>query len=343
MTERSEFEALLADLLEQQAEDRRAHPRIEKRGEGVLRGEIYIAHPEPDDTDLMREYVLVVRSVPSEEYVSVLLMSDRHDLATDHDLVLTPQESGLEFKSVVHANLRAPLWTLQLDDYRGTVPDEVLDLLPKVSRGAAGDEYGFRIGTPLQSEQDLRRRYKKERLQNLQRLAASCTESVLEGRSFWAIERKDAHATELVRELIQVSGVDQIYTRPRVFKSERALPPSDDEKPGGILDPGIFMTPVDADGEFAEAHRIVLLVLNNANVKILLKKSEHIEAIVAGIKANFPRHGHLILKALFSHMGSGKPGDQTVVDLASRTVVPGRTASGSGDAGLPSPKYVLAA
>ncbi len=334
MADRSKLGALRADLAALWPTGQNS-----RDSSGVHRGDIYLAHPEPDDPDLEREYVVVVRVVTSDEYVMVLQISDLHELATDHDLVLMPEESGLPFRCVVQANHRAALWIWQLDEYRGTVTDEVLELLPKVAEGAAGDKYGFRIGPPLQSEQDPRLQHKKERLVELRRLATSCTNAILDDRSIWAGERTDNTATELVEDILK-NGESLLFTRPHVFNSGRVLTSGDDQRSGGILDPGIFTTRSDDTSEIDEALKIVALVRDNPEVKIYRQSTRYIEAVVSGIKANFPRHGHLIMNA-FSYTANIQSHDRPIIDIANRILTEHEeVASTSTDTVPVRPQYV---
>ncbi len=159
---------------------------------GIRRGDIRVAHPDPSKPETMSRYVLVDRIAASGTYASVLLLDNLPGFADDHDLILQPGESGLGFESVVHANVRHPLWFTQLGDRRGAVTEEeLLDLLPRIAKGAVPAEHAHRTGLPLQSLEDPRRDHKREENRELMEIAKGCIERLIEGGDFFGAGEPD--------------------------------------------------------------------------------------------------------------------------------------------------------
>jgi hypothetical protein len=240
MHDHPDIEELIADLVKRHRTVELAGPPLRDH-DGVQRGDIFVAHSDPRDSDVMGRYVLVDRVEKSENYVSVLLLGNLPSYADDYCLILRPEESGLAFESVIYANVRAPLWITQLCEYRGMVSEEVLDLLPDAAEGAVIDSHARRTGPPLRSREDPRREHKRHELAELQLLSASCTSALLEGSGFFA-GRKSPEGTEALQRIVNSRGIRQFITRSYVFTPDHI--PSRHEQPELVgtvaLDPGVL-------------------------------------------------------------------------------------------------------
>jgi len=303
---------------------------------GVQRGHIYVAHPDPADPATPNKYVLVIRVVPSGNYAVVLPLGNLPSFATDHDLILQPDDTALGFESVIYANLRAPLWITQLGEHRGQVSDNILQLLPDVSIGAADDANHYRIGLPLQNRDDPRRQHKKDELAELQRLGASCINALLDDGDFWGHTRLDETGSQLL-ELVLDTGARSIVTFEHVFEAGDApaapLSPLPDNA-AGVLDPGaLTTTPPDS----TYINRIIEFLLEHPNVAPPLLTPELLDRFNETINTNFPEQAQLLRRALLS---SGINAN-SCLDIWHR--IRTTTESETPEASDQSPEYLLAA
>ena len=151
-------------------------------GEGWVRarngfGSLYESHP-----DFVEERWVLVASTHGRPhgYVSVLLCGtplESEGWLTDHDLMLSPKETGGRWSHPIYCDLRAPVFTHQLGELVGRLDD--LDAVRAASTGALSSHQG-RQGTPLRSKEDPRRAWKLGQLHVLHRLASGCTRWMLD-------------------------------------------------------------------------------------------------------------------------------------------------------------------
>jgi hypothetical protein len=153
-------------------------------GEGWVRarngfGSVIESHP-----DRVEERWVLVASMHGHMtgYVSVLLCGtplESEGWLTDHDLMLSPKETGGQWPHPIYCDLRAPVFTHQLGELVGRLDD-----LDAVRAASVGDSlFGpnqDRQGTPLRSMQDPRRAWKLGQLHVLHRLASGCTRWMLD-------------------------------------------------------------------------------------------------------------------------------------------------------------------
>jgi hypothetical protein len=171
------------------------------------RGDVYLAQ-EPWER-ARRRLVLVVQVDEDEDAVDVVLLGHYREFATDRDLVLEPSQTGLPYVLVAYCDLRAPIWTIQLDEYKGSVAGDVLELLPKVFHGAAPDSAARSVGLPLQGEDDSRRGHKHREFLELHRIAHDRIAASLTGRLYFGG--------------IESPGADIVVTIPRARRGNHTL------------------------------------------------------------------------------------------------------------------------
>ena len=254
------------------------------------RGDIYLAR-EPWERR-RRRHVLVVQVDEDEDSVDVILLGHYREFATDRDLVLEPSQTGLPFVLVAYCDLRAPIWTIQLEEYQGLVAGDVLDLLPKVFHGAAPDSVARSVGLPLKGEDDPRRSHKHREFLELHRIAHDRMAASLTGRPYFGG--------------IESESADIIVTIQRVL-GEGITPSNPDIAPDAVavLDPAILTTPLaDPSEEGAEVYQLKNYLERHPQVVLPFSIQGDGDRLQHLIKRQYPRHGTNLINAL-ARRGSG--------------------------------------
>jgi hypothetical protein len=254
------------------------------------RGDIYLAR-EPWERR-RRRHVLVVQVDEDEDSVDVILLGHYREFATDRDLVLEPSQTGLPFVLVAYCDLRAPIWTIQLEEYQGLVAGDVLDLLPKVFHGAAPDSVARSVGLPLKGEDDPRRSHKHREFLELHRIAHDRMAASLTGRPYFGG--------------IESPSADIIVTIQRVL-GEGITPSNPDIAPDAVavLDPAILTTPLaDPSEEGAEVYQLKNYLERHPQVVLPFSIQGDGDRLQHLIKRQYPRHGTNLINAL-ARRGSG--------------------------------------
>ena len=216
--------------------------------------------------------------------------------------------------------------------------EEVLDLLPDVSVGAAGDENAYRVGIPLQSENDPRRSHKKAELAELHQLAQSCTTALLTDQDFWGHERVDESGTELLK-LVVDNGYRKIVTMEHVFAPGDAPPVDESQSSVGVLDPGAITTRhgVDPSCQHQHGKELLTFLRDNRGVALPILTTELLDKLDEAIQNNFPEDAQLLRSALWA----GSVNAHSPLDLKRRKS--DLATSSSSDASADAPEYVRVA
>ena len=252
------------------------------------RGDVYLAR-EPWGR-ARRRHVLVVQVDEDADSVDVILLGHYREFATDRDLVLEPSQTGLPFVLVAYCDLRAPIWTIQLDEYRGLVAGDVLDLLPKVFYGAAPDLAVRSVGLPLKGEDDPRRGHKHREFLELHRIAHDRMAASLTGRPYFGG--------------IESPRADIVVTIQRVL-GEGITPSNPDITPNAVvvLDPAILTTPlVDPSEQRAEAYQLANFLRCHPQVKFPSSIQGDDDRLQHLIKRQYPRQWANLCRAALPHL-----------------------------------------
>ena len=160
---------------------------------GDLRAIDALAHQPAD-----RRIGLVLRVDAANDFADVLLVHSAPELATDHDLVVAADVASAPYDVVVQTDLRAVVWTLQLQRRVGRLDPHLLDAVKTVASDDTADEFSQRpemevagtyIGTRLAGPLDGRWSLKESEGAALRRLAADCTEALLDQGFVWRVDR----------------------------------------------------------------------------------------------------------------------------------------------------------
>ncbi len=270
-------------------------------------GDIFLVWQEPHDGNPYQRHVFILGVDNTHEYANVLLVGARPEYVTDCDLTLEPSETGLPYRVVVYCDLQSPVWTIQLTErdtgrwaYLGSVSEQILDLIPSVSKGAAPGPAGRKVGMPINGTDDPRRAWKLEELMELHRLASGCTGAILAGKGFFDgyYTRKDEEEGNPLLQKELERGETRIWTRPRVFTGEKIFRTTDDgQEREGILDPGVFTTENSLDD--SEIQDLFLFLAENPRIRIpYLDSVDGITAVETSIRENCPEERQLLMKAL---------------------------------------------
>ena len=187
--------ALVSALAERQEEpDPLAH--LDTSTRGVARGDLRVVEALPH-RQAARQIVLVLRADSSKDFADVLLVHSAPELATDHDAIIAADIASTPYDIVVQTDLRAAVWTWQLGPRVGRLNEPSLGALNLLAEGAAElepsamtavERAGVYCGTRLAGPLDGRWSFKKAEGAALRRLAADCTEALLDGDLEWQVD-----------------------------------------------------------------------------------------------------------------------------------------------------------
>lgn len=158
---------------------------------GDLRAIEGLAHQPAD-----RRLGLVLRIDPSNEFADVLLVHSSPELATDRDAIVAANVASAPYDVVVQTDLRAVVWTLQLRRRVGHLDEQSLDAVRAVANDAAAHVSTSQtaiadartwVGSPLAGPLDGRWSFKESEGTALRRLAADCTEALLDQGLVWQV------------------------------------------------------------------------------------------------------------------------------------------------------------
>lgn len=155
------------------------------RGARVQRGDIRLAR-SLDGTPATVRLVLVSAVVHDGDVAEVMLTHTAAEMACEVDAVVVPDRSSAPHDIVVQTDLRAVVWTWQLDGAVGRVDDDVIAALRAIAAGSPPGshvETGVRLAGPL----DPRWAFKRDEGESLRRLASDCTDALLDRGSPWVV------------------------------------------------------------------------------------------------------------------------------------------------------------
>lgn len=153
------------------------HDRVRATGDP---GELAIAATE----DLqLRRVVLVTSSREADRTLSIVLASNRTEMATDFDAVVTPETSSAPYDLVVQGELYGPIFEEQLDWRVGELDTTTTSALAHALDSDGESLVGLSVGTPLGGADDPRRSFKDSELDELTQLVSSCRQWIANGRA----------------------------------------------------------------------------------------------------------------------------------------------------------------
>lgn len=146
---------------------------------GILRrGDIRRVEPCSDPNDAMR-LALVLDEDHDEGSVEIMLVHPYVELATETDLVFTPDETGAPYPVVVETTVRSAVCTYQVRRSSkrvgkrvGSLSTEALEEIGKVVAAADPSIASLRTGLPLAGPADSRWSFKQHEVKALNQLAA---------------------------------------------------------------------------------------------------------------------------------------------------------------------------
>ena len=121
-----------------------------------------------------RRVVLVSRVHEATKTATIHLATNVVEAATDFDLIVHPDESGVPVVLVLESELYGPVFVEQLVEAIGRIPDEHLAAFSESLRSDGESLDGYRVGFPLGDEQDPRRLFKRDELDALRVLVGEC-------------------------------------------------------------------------------------------------------------------------------------------------------------------------
>ena len=142
-----------------------------------------ICRAEPMDRSADNALVLVVDSDPQSYSFTVVLLTPDLELATDKDVYLSPESTGLPYALAAQSDVFGYVWNVQLRAV-GSLPREMLrELFPRNS-SMDFDSREFResaAGPPAESPSDPRWANKIAELDRLNAVTGDCTRQLIDG------------------------------------------------------------------------------------------------------------------------------------------------------------------
>ena len=147
----------------------------------VQRGDIRQVEPCFDDPHDAVRLALVLTVDPDGESVEIVLVHPYVELATETDLVFTPDETRAPYPIVVQTRVRSAVWTLQMGKRVGSLSEEDLEEFSRVAVDDNPFTVSPRTGLPLAGPADYRWNFKLQEIETLNHLAADRIFTALEG------------------------------------------------------------------------------------------------------------------------------------------------------------------
>lgn len=179
--------------------------------------------------DAMR-LALVLTVDPDENSTEIMLVHPYVELATESDLVFSPDEVRMPYPIVVETGAHSAVWTLQILERVGRLPEEALREIARVALADDPFTVSPRTGLPLAGPVDYRWAFTLQEVEAINLLAADRISAVFE-------DRFDSRWLSLVPaspNLDTVSLVDELTARSTVSTMEDLYAFS--ESKSGVLD-----------------------------------------------------------------------------------------------------------
>lgn len=169
---------------------------------GVSRGDIHRVMPcfQPNGPG---RFALILNVDSDEESVEIVLVHPYIELATETDLIFTPDKTDTPYAVIVQTEIRSAVWTLQTDERVGSLSEEALDEFGRVAVSDDPFTTSPRTGLPLAGPIDYRWGFKLQEIETLNYLAADRIFTALEGGlhpQWWSLSpsSQDSAVDELV-------------------------------------------------------------------------------------------------------------------------------------------------
>jgi hypothetical protein len=176
-------------------DDRGGLPRV---------GDIRLARALPSSSKTQR-LALVLRVNERLNHAEVCLLSNERDMASDFDVLLPRDETGLPFQLIAELDLVSPMYLIQLTDLFGQVESgPFMDGLQLASSGNFSVIKPALRGLPIRGQADPRWAFKENELSALQELSRQCTWDLVEER----ISARPIIDPALVAEVVDSAGAD---------------------------------------------------------------------------------------------------------------------------------------
>lgn|GEM_PF-3024246 len=160
------------------------YPRIDADadaddGEGAQPSVGAICVAEPMERSADNVLVLVVDSQPQSYSFTVVLLTPDVELATDKDVYLPPEVTGLPYGLAAQTDVFGYVWNVQLKTI-GSIPSEMVREIFRRNPANDAIPHEFRAGPSLDSPSDPRWANKIAELDRLNTVTGDCTRQLIE-------------------------------------------------------------------------------------------------------------------------------------------------------------------
>ena len=145
----------------------------------AARGDIRQVESSPD-LDAVVRLALVLAVDSDKGSVEIVLVHPYAELATEADLVFSPDETGTPYSVVAQTRVRSVVWINQMRERVGRLSEKALKEFGQVTIAADPFAVSSRTGPPLAGPADSRWRFKQQEVKILNQLAASRISAVFE-------------------------------------------------------------------------------------------------------------------------------------------------------------------
>ena len=115
---------------------------------------------------------LVLTVDPDEDSIEIMLVHPYVELATESDLVFSPDEVEMSYPIVVETGAHSAVWTLQILERVGRLPEEALREIARVALADDPFTVSPRTGLPLAGPVDPRWAFTLQEVEAINQLAA---------------------------------------------------------------------------------------------------------------------------------------------------------------------------
>ena len=145
----------------------------------VQRGDIRRVEPCFGINDAVR-LALVLTVDPDEDSIEIMFVHPYIELATESDLVFSPDEVGMSYPIVVETGAHSAVWTLQILERVGRLPEEALSEIARVALADDPFTVSPRTGLPLAGPVDSRWAFTLQEVEAINLLAADRISALFE-------------------------------------------------------------------------------------------------------------------------------------------------------------------
>jgi hypothetical protein len=137
-------------------------------------------------TGLIDRLILILKVSSESNTSEFTLLHSYSELATDHDIIVRPDSTGLPYEIVIQTDLRAAISTAELGQLVALVPAQFVSA--SLEGWASFEKLAMSAGQPLLGPLDARWDFKAEEGETIREISASAIASFDQAKTQWIFE-----------------------------------------------------------------------------------------------------------------------------------------------------------